>query len=279
MEKLLFNDRTVVLDGRNNAPIMRKSKVRTVRAGDGFDLVSRDLLSRAIEFDGQAMTLAGVGPAVNGQLTINADKSMRFTTAEPGEARLYFTVVDEVGSEARGAVELRVVAALPTDEHYSRQWHHGSRSGLRSQLVWDSGITGKGVEVRVNDDRLQLDHPDYKDSLRLDQMYDYCDNDNDPSPAAGDTNQHGTFCVGMITSGRDNGGIVGVAYNARMRFGSIFQAGGTGASAIHNPRVMATVKFADVDVRYALFTFTPLLLCAMGKNRLCVLDRHYAGTA
>ena len=240
VEKLLFNDRTVVLDGRNNAPIIRNSKVRTMRAGDSFDLLGRDLLSRAIEFDGQAMTLAGVGPAVNGELTINANKTMRFTATKPGQARLYFTVVDEVGSEARGAVELRVVAALPTDEHYSRQWYHGGRAGIRSQLVWDSGITGKGVEVRVNDDFLQLDHPDYKDSLRLDQMYDYANNDNDPSPVPGDVRNHGTFCLGTIASGRDNGGIVGVAYNARLRFGAMLSQ-----SVFHNPRIMATVTYVN----------------------------------
>ena len=90
--------------------------------------------------------------------------------------------------------------------------------------MWESGVTGRGVTVRVNDDACQMNHPD----LPVDAVnsYDFVNGDSDPAPVDGleDAN-HGTFVTGLITASRNSIGIIGVAYNAVSRFSAGFGLG------------------------------------------------------
>ena len=150
VEKLIFDDRTQVLDGRNSAPVIQKpTPLRVVRGSAPVKIESVELLSLAIEFNGEALSLFSVGPATNGNLSVLANGSIIFE-ADPGftgRARFQFTVEDPNGSKATGSVRFQVKPPLPVDELFDTQWHHDD---IRSIDVWDSGITGSGVRVQVH---------------------------------------------------------------------------------------------------------------------------------
>ena len=150
VEKLIFQDSTQTLDGRNNAPVIPPIAKRIMRNDPSkpLRLEPFDLLTLAIEFDGEELSLAGVGPATNARILILPNKTMIF---EPdpdfvGEATLKFVVEDPNGSKATGVLRFIVLPSLPADPLFKTQWHHDA---IRSPAVWDTGITGKGVKVII----------------------------------------------------------------------------------------------------------------------------------
>jgi subtilisin family serine protease len=81
--------------------------------------------------------------------------------------------------------------------------------------VWQSGITGSGVNIAIVDDGLERRHPDLRRNYQSDLSYDVNNNDVDPTPVW--DNYHGTACAGVACAVGMNGeGLVGVAYNARV---------------------------------------------------------------
>ena len=222
IEKLTFADQTRSLDGRNTAPVIPAPDIRLVRSTAPVTFFPSELIAMAIEFDGESMSLAGVGAATNGAVTFLENGQIIFAAADGfvGRASFEFTVQDPNGSKTAGIIRFDVLPPLPVDELYSTQWHHDN---IRSVAIWDTGITGAGVKVRVNDDMLQMDHPDLVDQLDAVNSYDFANDDPDPSPTPEDSeDNHGTFVTGLIVASRNSIGIVGVAYNAVVRFGSGF---------------------------------------------------------
>ena len=97
VERLEFEDRNLVLDGRNNAPVIGRIPRRIVRGEEPLVLDPfADLLSVAIEFDGDPMTLVGVGPATNGAVTMLPDGRVEFRADKgfQGRATLQFSIQD-----------------------------------------------------------------------------------------------------------------------------------------------------------------------------------------
>ena len=226
VEKLIFNDQTRTLDGRNNAPVIPPIAKRIMRNDPSkpFRLEPYDLLTLCIEFDGEELSLAGVGPATNARIVILPNRSMIFEPEKDfvGEATLEFVVEDPTGAFATGVLRFIVLPSLPADPLFNTQWHHDA---IRSPAVWDSGITGKGVKVRVNDDALEVGHEDLAAQVDVENSEDYTNKKKSVVPDADDENHHGTFVTGCIVAARNNIGIIGVAYNAIARFSMSFGLG------------------------------------------------------
>ena len=91
--------------------------------------------------------------------------------------------------------------------------------------MWETGTTGKGVAVKVNDDLLEVKHPEFQGQMDATKTFNFKDNKKDPTPSPGDGNDHGTFVSGIISARRDGKGIVGMAYEAKLSFSGGFGRG------------------------------------------------------
>jgi len=108
-----------------------------------------------------------------------------------------------------------------SDPLFPDQWHlkntgqHGlSGEDINVELVWEQGITGRGIIIGIVDDGLQYRHPDIADNYRADLSYDFNDKDSDPD--AGKYDDHGTSAAG-VAAARDNSSCgVGAAYRAKL---------------------------------------------------------------
>ena len=223
-ERLEFDDRTFVLDGRNTAPVIPPVTRRTIRGVTKVYFSPFEIVSLAIEFDGEDLKLSGVGPATNGKVSILANKTVVFEADEgfTGLAFLYFTVEDPNGSRASGRIPFRVLPALPTDTLFDTQWHHDD---TRTIAMWDSGYTGKGVTVRVNDDSCEIGHPDLAPNIDKASSFHFGLNQEDPTPSDDSDENHGTFVLGLVAAARNGFGIVGTAYDATSSFTGGFGLG------------------------------------------------------
>lgn len=100
--------------------------------------------------------------------------------------------------------------ALPNDPLFLKQWPLINRE---VPGAWEMGATGQGMTVAVVDTGIALEHPDLKDNL----VPGY--NSMTGSEEAGanrDNNGHGTEVAGVIAAERNDLGVVGVAYQAKI---------------------------------------------------------------
>ena len=112
--------------------------------------------------------------------------------------------------------------AIPTDPLFPQQWNflnngqQGGRPGVDLDLtpVWDT-LRGQGEVIAIDDDGLQIAHPDLAPNVYPDSAttgsYDLVDSNRDPSPMLASEN-HGTACAGLAAAhGFDSIGITGAA--------------------------------------------------------------------
>jgi Subtilase family/Bacterial pre-peptidase C-terminal domain len=108
------------------------------------------------------------------------------------------------------------------------------RDAVNAPEVWERGITGNGIVVAVVDSGVDYTHPDLDDNIwnnsdeipnnsidddrngYIDDIrgWDFASNDNDPMDR--DIEGHGTHIAGAIAAERNDFGITGVAYNAKI---------------------------------------------------------------
>jgi subtilisin-like proprotein convertase family protein len=113
--------------------------------------------------------------------------------------------------------------SVPNDALFPQQWHlnnTGQSGGTPGQDinvlgVWDQNIRGNNVTVAIVDDGLEYTHPDLAPNYDAADSRDFDDNDDDPSPMAGD--DHGTAVAGVAGARNNNGiGVSGAAPRARL---------------------------------------------------------------
>lgn len=113
--------------------------------------------------------------------------------------------------DAKGTLQRPV-----NDPLFANQWHLAGTAGpnLQMNAAWDS-VTGKGINVAVVDDGLEVAHEDLAGNaypLSSNNHKNYgSGTPNDPTPADGGQT-HGTNCAGLIGAvGFNNVGVIGVA--------------------------------------------------------------------
>jgi subtilisin family serine protease/subtilisin-like proprotein convertase family protein len=106
------------------------------------------------------------------------------------------------------------------DPLFANQWHLANEGqGIKMNASWDVA-TGKGINVTVVDDGLEVAHEDlagnaYPLASKNHRNFNEGDPD-DPTPSKPDQN-HGTNCGGLIAGvGFNNVGVIGVAPEARL---------------------------------------------------------------
>ncbi|KII71107.1 Neuroendocrine convertase 1 [Thelohanellus kitauei] len=81
-------------------------------------------------------------------------------------------------------------------------------------ILWNKGINGKEISIKVVDDGIDTNHQELKDSYAPHLSYNFVENNNNPHTV---TDCHGTQCVGLIVSKPNNGRCgVGAAFGARI---------------------------------------------------------------
>ena len=89
----------------------------------------------------------------------------------------------------------------------SQQWVYDL---INVEPVWDKGITGHGIRIRINDDGVNASHEEFQGKFDVNASCDWYE----PSTPAG---VHGTTCA-SIAAGRANNGAcaMGIAYGATL---------------------------------------------------------------
>ncbi len=105
----------------------------------------------------------------------------------------------------------------PLDPLFPDQWHltdiaHIAHVHINAKNAWKQGYTGIGVTIAIVDDGLEKKHPDLARNFDASLSWDFNEDDEDPSPRAGDS--HGTSASGVAGANRDTTCGVGVAYDA-----------------------------------------------------------------
>lgn len=119
----------------------------------------------------------------------------------------------ETKQKASGSLQRPV-----NDPLFSKQWHLNNDTGIHMNASWDVA-TGKGINITVVDDGLDISHEDLGNAYPLSSGNHRNFNagvPNDPTPSTPDQN-HGTSCAGLIAAtGFNNLGVIGVAPEARL---------------------------------------------------------------
>ena len=202
VERLIFSDTTVHLDGTNNAPISNGEVWRLRSVDGGNQLSSGSLLENDWDYDRDYLQVAGIANVQNGTVSIDAAGNTVVATADGfvGDAGFDYVVSDGHGASSTATSHIEVFQALPDDDLFDLQW---GLNWLNIFSAWDD-YTGQGVKIAIHDDGVDQLHPDIAPN------YD-ATIDEDPGVGA-----HGTFVTGVVGAARDGAGIVGAAYDATL---------------------------------------------------------------
>ncbi len=113
---------------------------------------------------------------------------------------------------ARESFVRQALQRAVNDPLFPKQWHLAETDlNLNMKTAWDQ-VTGKGINIAVIDDGLEIKHEDFTNAYPLDSGYHRNFKEdgapNDPSPLDAKDN-HGTFCAGLAAAAGFNG--IGVA--------------------------------------------------------------------
>ncbi len=106
------------------------------------------------------------------------------------------------------------------DPFYPDQWHlentgqGGGSPGADVNVVpvWSDGLTGKGLQIAIVDDGLEIKHEDLAANTNHAYHHDWIGNDNDPTAGS-----HGTSVAGVAAAdGNNDVGVVGAAPDAEL---------------------------------------------------------------
>lgn len=118
---------------------------------------------------------------------------------------------------------VRTFAPVP-DPLYPQQWNLENTVRQRPNWAMDGDLDARegwaiqtgvnSVTIAILDEGVDMTHPDYQASLDVANAWDFCFNDNDPTPRSYDA--HGTACAGIAAALTNNIGIAGVASGAQI---------------------------------------------------------------
>ena len=160
---------------------------------------------------------------------------------------------------------------IPDDPLIPDQWHlintgqDGNSMGvdLNVTAAWDR-YNGSGVMIRIVDDGLDILHEDLQPNFDASTSYDYCDNDEDPSPVASGDN-HGTAVAGVAAGMGDNGiGIAGVAWGASHNHAR-FLCGGAAVPALSDFN-------QDIDIYHNSWGYSGAGFASLGPSSAAMLE-------
>ena len=160
---------------------------------------------------------------------------------------------------------------IPDDPLIADQWHlintgqDGNSVGvdLNVTAAWDR-YNGSGVMIRIVDDGLDILHEDLQPNFDASTSYDYCDNDEDPSPVASSDN-HGTAVAGVAAGMGDNGiGIAGVAWGASHNHAR-FLCGGAAVPALSDFN-------QDIDIYHNSWGYGGAGFAGLGPSSAAMLE-------
>jgi kexin len=121
---------------------------------------------------------------------------------------------------SRESHKRQALSRTPNDPLYPKQWHLNDSApfNIGMKNAWDMA-TGKGINMTIVDDGLELDHEDLTNVYPLESGFHKNFKEdgapNDPSPLIA-TDNHGTYCGGLaMAAGFNNTGVLGVAPEAR----------------------------------------------------------------
>ena len=121
-------------------------------------------------------------------------------------------LISGCGGGGGGSSTSLVKADYETTE-YNNQYGLGN---INASTIYADGHSGSGVTVAVIDTGVDIDHPDLINNIAT-GGYDYIDNDSDASPVGqGTSMSHGTHVAGIIAGMKDDVGIHGISYNAKI---------------------------------------------------------------
>ena len=200
VERLVFSDTTIFLDGSNNTPVANPDSW-FLRSTIGGTLLSADrLLANDWDYDWDHFQISSVAAPENCDVTIKATGDIIFSAVSESTvgASFKYGITDGHGGRASAITNVEVLKPLPTDNLFPYQW---GLSWLNVYDVWQD-YTGAGVKIAIDDSGLDKLHPDIAPN--------YVDGPDDD----GILEPHGTFVTGLAGAARNGSGIVGVAYDA-----------------------------------------------------------------
>jgi hypothetical protein len=162
---------------------------------------------------------------------------------------------------------------------YNAQYGLGS---IQASKTYSDGNSGGGVIVAVIDVGVDLDHPDLVSNIAS-GGYDYLDNDSDANPnGQGALMSHGTHIAGIIAGIKNDIGMHGVAYNAKIL---ALRAGGSSGvlSSINIERSIDRAISQDAKVINASFGSADFDFSLANKWKLAhtndIVSVHSAGNS
>lgn len=178
---------------------------------------------------GLSVTIGGV--AARDPLASSATQATCRTPA--GTLGAQDVVVTTYGGSATAVGAYTYTTFAPTGPLFANQWHleNTGQSGAvagedaSARGAWDLGYTGRGVQVAVVDDGLELLHEDLAGNIIPNLSWDYADDNADPT-----RDEHGTSVAGVTSAlGSNSLGGTGAAPRSTMAGYAVITAGATDA--------------------------------------------------
>ncbi|MFM8981183.1 MAG: S8 family serine peptidase, partial [Planctomycetia bacterium] len=187
------------------------------------------LTGTQLDVGGLAVTIGGVAATLP-----QASSATQATCRTPaGTVGARDVVVSTYGGSTTVLNGYTYTTFSPTGPLFANQWHlentgqSGATAGEDASLrgAWDLGYTGRGVQVGVVDDGLEILHEDLAGNVIPNLSWDYADDNGDPT-----RDEHGTSVAGVTSAlGSNSLGGTGAAPRSTMAGFAVITAGTTDA--------------------------------------------------
>jgi Ca2+-binding RTX toxin-like protein len=202
IERLVFADETIHLDGTNNTPRAWGELWRFRDNGGATLLTQASLTDNDRDADSDLLKVTAVARAKGGDVSITRTGDVLFDASGLAGVRGSFDyqISDGHGGTAWATSQLEISAPLPVDELFQFQW---ALDALNVYDVWDD-YTGTGIKVAIHDSGIDNTHADLAPNYNAALSQNY------------GSGGHGTMMAGLVAAARNGTGMVGVAYGSTL---------------------------------------------------------------